>query len=89
MLSHPQVKCKYGATIGGNEMISANFNLSMNGNVFVSLTSTSQILNPASKVDLVYISAQNPALLPRVPGTGKEYVVQVAPDFNDTLEMGI
>jgi hypothetical protein len=70
-------------------MISANFNMSMNGNAFASLTSTSQILNPASKVDLVHISSQNPALLPRVPGTGKEYVIQIAPDFNDSLEMGI
>ncbi|MGC9199547.1 MAG: hypothetical protein ACP5E5_11525 [Acidobacteriaceae bacterium] len=70
-------------------MISTNFDMSVNGNAFVSLTSTSQILNPASKIDLVRISGQEPAFFPRVPGTGREYVLRVAPDFNDSLEMGI
>jgi hypothetical protein len=70
-------------------MISGNFSMSMNTEAFASMTSTSQILSAASKIDLVHISGQNPALLPRVPGTGKQYVVQIAPDFDDTLEMGI
>jgi hypothetical protein len=61
----------------------------MNGNMFNSITSTSQILGSTSKVDMVQIYGQNPALLPRVPGTGKEYVLQIAPDFDDTIEMGI
>jgi hypothetical protein len=54
------------------------------------LTSTSQNCNAASKVDIVLLSTQIPDLFtqPMVPGAGKEYVVQVAPDFDDTFDFG-
>lgn len=70
-------------------MISANLNTNFNGLMFVSVTSTSQILNASSKIDLVQPSSQNAPVLPRVPGTGKEYVLQIAPDFDDALEIGL
>jgi hypothetical protein len=69
-------------------MISANLNMNMNGNQGTSITSMSQILNVASKVDMVELTSQDPALLPRIPGVGKNYVLQIAPDFDDALEIG-
>jgi hypothetical protein len=64
--------------------------LANNSAVYGPLTSTSQNCNPASKIDMVFLSTQNPDLFtqPMVPGAGKEYIVQVAPDFDDTLDFG-
>lgn len=61
-----------------------------NSAVYGPLTSTSQNCNTASKIDMVFLSTQTPDLFthPMVPGAGKEYIVQVAPDFDDTLEFG-
>jgi hypothetical protein len=51
--------------------------------------SLSQNLTPASKVDLVVLTTQDPVLLlPRIPGSGKEYIVEVAPDFDAPLDLG-
>ena len=66
-------------------------NISMNAaeGLFVSLTSTSQNLNVASKTDLVRVTTQDQVLtpLPRIPGLGEQYVVYVAPDFDASLEL--
>jgi hypothetical protein len=62
-----------------------------NNSVFYGpLTSTSQNCNTASKIDLVPMATQYPDLFtqPMVPGAGKEYIVQVAPDFDDSLDFG-
>jgi hypothetical protein len=61
---------------------------SPNGLMFAPVISTSQILNGTSKIDLVHSENQCPIVLPRVPGIGKDQVVRIAPDFDDTLEIG-
>jgi len=63
--------------------------MNMNGNMFASITSMSQILNAASKVDLVEMSSQLPPVLPRIPGAGKDHIVYVAPNFDDTMEFNV
>lgn len=68
-------------------MFSASPNLNINGNAVASVTSMSQILSAASKVDLAQFPSQPLDLLPRVAGTGKEQLLQIAPDFDDSLEM--
>ena len=70
-------------------MICASLNMNMNGSALGSITSTTQVWNAASKVDLVELSSQSSYAIPRIPGVGGEYIVQVTPDFDDTLEMGI
>jgi hypothetical protein len=64
--------------------------LANNSGFYGPLTSTSQNCNAASKVDIVFLPTQGLDLFthPMVPGAGKEYIVQVAPDFDDTLEFG-
>lgn len=64
--------------------------LANNSVVYGPLTSTSQNCNAASKIDLVYLPTQSPDIFtqPMIPGAGKEYVVEVAPDFDDTLDLG-
>jgi hypothetical protein len=59
-----------------------------NQGLFVSLASLSQNANTASKIDMVIPTTQYQALPPalRIPGAGKDYVLQVAPDFDDSLE---
>jgi hypothetical protein len=59
-------------------------------NVNESVTSLSQNLNTASKIDMVFPTTQQPDVLtaPRTPGSGKEYIVHVAPDFDATYEFG-
>lgn len=69
--------------------ISASLNMNLNGAMFGSITSTSQVLNTYSKLDLVEISSQMPPPLVRVPGAGKDQIVQVSPDFDDTLEFNL
>jgi hypothetical protein len=55
----------------------------------VPCVSLSQNLNTASKIDIVVLTTQPPGLiLPRIPGSGKEYIVEVAPDFDAPLELG-
>ena len=60
----------------------------MNVGCFAPITSTSQIRNVASVLDLVNVSGQNASPFPRVSGTGKDQVVDVAVDFDDTMEIG-
>lgn len=57
--------------------------------LLVSLTSTSQNLNAASKIDMVLSTTQVQSLppAPRIPGLGEEYVAYVAPDFDDSLDL--
>jgi hypothetical protein len=64
--------------------------LANNSVVYGPLISTSQNCNTASKIDLVPLPTQSPDLFthPMVPGAGKEFVVEVAPDFDDTLDFG-
>uniref|UniRef100_E6PZH6 Uncharacterized protein n=1 Tax=mine drainage metagenome TaxID=410659 RepID=E6PZH6_9ZZZZ len=69
-----------------SNMTCANMGWNMNVTAFGPITSTSQIANVASKIDLVPISGQSIYQYPRVPGVGKDHVVYVAPDFDDTLE---
>ena len=52
------------------------------------LVSLSQNLNVASKIDMVPIETQSPSLLPRIPGAGKDLILEVAPDFDAPLELG-
>lgn len=61
-----------------------------NSGLFVSLTSLSQNWNAASKIDMVIPTTQIPDFLtlPRMPGTAKDYIVYVAPDFDAPLELG-
>ena len=66
-----------------------NITMSVNyEETFGSLTSLSQNLNTASKIDMVIPTTQTPDLLtaPRIPGSGKDYIVQVAHDFDATFE---
>jgi hypothetical protein len=65
--------------------------LANNSVLYGPLTSTSQNCNAASKIDLVPLSTQSPDLFtqPMSPGAGSGYIVQVAPDFDDTLEFGL
>jgi hypothetical protein len=64
-------------------------NITMNEGQFVSLTSTSQNSNAASKTDMVLVSTQANPLppSPRVPGLGAGYVLDVAPDFDESLDL--
>lgn len=69
----------------------SSFSININsGGLFWSLTSVSQNVNTASKIDLVVPSSQNPDpfTLPRVPGTGKDFIVNVAPDFDAPIDFG-
>lgn len=50
--------------------------------------SLSQNLNMASKIDIVPILTQAYNAPVRVAGFGKGYIVDVAPDFDATLEFG-
>ena len=68
--------------------ISASLNMNMNGIMLGPITSMSQVLNGASKIDLVELSSQGPFVLPRIPGAGRDHIVYVAPDFDDALEFG-
>ena len=65
-----------------------NTTMNVGEGLFVSLTSTSQNLNAASKSDMVLPSKQfyvvSPS--PRMPGLGEDLVLYVAPDFDETLE---
>lgn len=54
----------------------------------VSLTSTTQITNSASKVDLVVPTTQDVPVMPRIPGAGADYVIAVDPNFDDSFEFG-
>lgn len=67
-----------------------NITMNLNDGDIVALTSTSQNLNAASEVDMVFISTQS-QVLPlspmRIPGLGKEYILHVAPDFDESLEL--
>jgi hypothetical protein len=68
-----------------------NLNVNIdNMGLFVSVTSLSQNRNAASKIDMVFPTTQNPDVLtlPRIPGSGKEYIVRVAPDFDAPFEFG-
>jgi hypothetical protein len=66
----------------------------MFSNVYVStqwpcvLVSLSQNLNVTSKIDMVQIETQSPSLLPRIPGSGKDLILEVARDFDAPLELG-
>jgi hypothetical protein len=64
--------------------------LANNSGIYGPLTSTSQNCNAASKIDIVSLQTQIPDLFtqPMVPGAGKQYIVQVAPDFDETLDLG-
>ncbi len=66
-----------------------NMNINSAG-LFWSLTSVSQNVNAASKIDLVLPSTQNPDpfTLPRIAGTGKEFIVHVSPDFDAPFDFG-
>ena len=70
-------------------MPNLNVNIDNTG-LFVSLTSLSQNWNAASKVDMVFPTTQSPDMLtlPRIPGSGKEYIVHVASDFDAPFEFG-
>lgn len=61
-----------------------------NISMYVALTSTSQNLNAASKIDMVIPTTQEPDVFtsPMVPGFGKDYVIEVAPDFDEPFEFG-
>jgi hypothetical protein len=51
--------------------------------------SLTQNLNVASKTDMVLLSTQSPPPeLPRIPGSGREHIVQIAPDFDAPLDFG-
>jgi hypothetical protein len=51
--------------------------------------SLSQILNAASKIDIVLSDTQSVAQqFTRMPGSGKEYILDVAPDFDAPLQIG-
>lgn len=63
-----------------------NTTVNVGEGLFVSLTSTSQNLNAASKTDMVLPSTQVQVLPPRIPGFGKDFILHVAPDFDDSLE---
>jgi hypothetical protein len=52
----------------------------------VSLTSTTQITNSASKVDLVIPTTQDAPIMPRIPGGGADYVIDVDPSFDEPFE---
>lgn len=66
----------------------SNFTVDLNQGPCVSLTSLSQNLNAASKIDIVWLTTQvlDSSALPRIPGAGKDYVLQVAPDFDAPLD---
>jgi len=68
-------------------------NNTMSDGQFVSLTSTSQNMNAASKTDMIVLSTQAQALPPspavRIPGMGKAYILHVAPDFDAPVDFGV
>ncbi|MGH9359370.1 MAG: hypothetical protein ACRD1O_09400 [Terriglobia bacterium] len=66
-----------------------NLTMDINEGMFVSLTSTSQNLNAASKSDIVIVSTQYQVLppLPRIPGLGVGHILHVAPDFDAPLDL--
>lgn len=67
----------------------ANVNVNL-ARMFWSQTSLSQTRNAASKVDIAFPTSQSLDIftLPLVPGLGKEYVIEVSPDFDNTFEFG-
>lgn len=78
-------KYKCDGIIGENEMQNSIMNIS-NESPCVSLN---QNLTTASKIDILLVTTQNPVLqLPRIPGSGKEYIVEVAADFDAPFELG-
>lgn len=88
----PQVNYRFAATTGENgmpQMMSGSMNLNVNVTMYAApITSTNQILTAASKLDLAAMGGQPLSPIPRVPGIGKDKVIDVAPDFDDTLELG-
>jgi len=66
-----------------------NITMNVSEGLFVSLTSTSQNLNAASKTDMVLPTTQVQLLppTPRVPGFGKDFIQYVAPDFEAPLDL--
>ena len=80
------VRFRFGEIIGGNEMFSMNGNVKYQAPyVLMSLT---QNWNGASKIDIVPITTQEPSLQypTRIPGSGKEHLIQIAPDFDAPFE---
>jgi hypothetical protein len=67
-------------------MKNLNMNVNDEGLFFVSLTSLSQNLNMASKIDLVIPTTQSLPPLPRTAVGAKDYILHVAPDFDATFE---
>lgn len=70
-------------------MTCANLSLNLNCMMYSPITSTSQVSNVTSKLDMARIGGQTASPIARVPGVGSEHVIQVAPDFDDSLEFGI
>jgi len=68
---------------------SANVNWNMNTVMYGPITSTTQIQNATSKLDLASIDGQPIPPIARTPGVGKEHVISVNHDFDDSLEFGI
>jgi hypothetical protein len=66
-------------------------NINSNKGSCTSLTSMSQNLNCASKIDIAPLSTQGPDLQvsPRTPGAGKDYILEVAPDFDAPMDLGV
>ncbi len=66
-----------------------NITMDINGATLGSLTSTTQNLNAASKIDMVVVSTQHPVTtpLPRIPGFGAADILHVAPDFDASLDL--
>jgi hypothetical protein len=61
----------------------------MNTVMYGPITSTSQIQNATSKLDLARIDGQPMPLIARTPGVGADHIVYVAPDFDDALEFNV
>ena len=53
----------------------------------VALTSLTQEFNAASKIDMVVLSTQEFRPQPRVPGSGRREILEVAPDFDAPLDV--
>ena len=66
-----------------------NFTVDVNQGLCTPLTSLSQNLNAASKIDIVLLTTQfvDAQMFSRIPGAGKEYIVQVAPDFDEPMDL--
>ncbi len=71
-----------------SDMTCANLNMNMNLSEYGPITSTSQIVNVASKIDLVPVLGQSLYMFPRISGAGKDLIQYVAHDFDDTMEFG-